>query len=412
MSSSDSSPRGPSRVRVSILTLLVALAFAALAGTSLTWLGYQGLMIFQAPDKFAYDWRHALLSKREPTSRSDLALVMVADETLWAYPFQQPINRRLLASLVRALDQAGAKAIGIDLIFDRPTNPEHDQELINAIKSARTPIVMGALDYRDEENTGKIDLTFQRGFFEAAGVRIDGDRVGHVYFYNKKSRLDNLDQTVRFVAPKSNKTGDLRNSFAEALVATSGLPLHPIGEGGNIAWLQRTAADGSLAISEMIIPTQHRNPTPDEILPASLRRSLKDRIVIVGGIFPDRDRHLIPPSIADGRRVPGVWIHANIAAQLIDGRKLEKLSYYQEVLIVALVAFIAFVAGRYYRVKKYEVLVYVGGAVLLALIGMWLFWARGIILPSDTIFFAGLAGITIGHYSGWIARRLPFHGTA
>jgi CHASE2 domain-containing sensor protein len=407
MSSSSPAPHQTARARITTLTVVVAAVFAAVAAVGLTWLAHQGLMVFQAPDKFAYDWRHALLSRKETSTRPDLALVMIADETLSDYPFQQPVNRRLLAALVRALDAAGPKAIGIDFIFDRPTFAEQDRELAEAIRSARTPIVLGAIDERGGANPA--GLAFQKQFFEAAGVERQKERIGHLYFDRGAQGIGRLDQTIRFVAPKSSKPGDLQASFAEVLVRTGGESVKPIGEGGHIAWLQRTAADGSLAIAEIIIPHQDfKNTSPDHVLPASWRAALKDKIVIVGGNFPDRDRHLIPPSVADGRRVPGAWIHANVAAQIIDGRSLRPLSGPVEMVIVAIVAFVAFMAGRYYRLKNYEILVYFIGASVLAAIGLWLFWARGILLPSDTIFYAGIGGITFGHYSEWIARHLPF----
>jgi CHASE2 domain-containing sensor protein len=402
MSSTASAPAPRTRARITTLTVIVAIVFAAVAAVGLTWLAHQGLMIFQAPDKFAYDWRHALLSRQETSTRPDLALVMIADETLADYPFQQPVNRRLLAALVRALDASRPKAIGIDFIFDRATFPEQDRDLTEAIRSARTPIVLGAIDERSGANPS--GLAFQRQFFTAAGLDLQRDRIGHIYF----DRGAKLDQTIRFVAPKSNTPGEVQTSFAEALVKTGGENVHPIGEGGHIAWLQPTAADGSLAITEVIIPYQDfKNTNPDNVLPAGLRAAIKDKIVIVGGNFPDRDRHLIPPSISDGRRVPGAWIHANVAAQIIDGRSLRPLPAPIEMIVVGIVAFVAFIAGRYYRLKNYEILVYFIGASVLAAIGLWLFWARGILLPSDTIFYAGIGGITFGHYSEWLARRLP-----
>jgi adenylate cyclase len=409
MSSNESTPKAPSRVRVTAFTVAVALIFAAVAAGSLTWLAHQGLMIFQAPDKFAYDWRHALLSHRENSTRPDLALVMIGDDTLSDYPFQQPVNRHFMASLVSALDAAGPKAIGIDFIFDRATFPEHDREFIETIKSAKTPIVIGGVD--DRGSASASGLAFQKQFIQAAGLGGSNDRVGHIYLDRAAQGIGRLDQTIRFVAPRTNEPGQIQTSFAEALVKASGRDVQPIGEGGHIAWLQRRAADGSLAISEIVVPHHDVDlTTPDSVLPASWRASLKDKIVIVGGNFPDRDRHLIPPSVSDGRRVPGAWIHANVAAQLIDGRSLRPLPSHVELAIVTVIAFIAFMAGRYYRLKNYELLVYVIGAVLLAGTGLWLFWARGIILPSDTIFYAGLGGITFGHYSEWIARRLPLIG--
>lgn len=383
------------------ISATVALVFAVLTGLGLTWLGRQGLMIFQAPDKFGYDWRHALLSHQEPSTRRDVALVLVGDDSISGYPYQMPVNRKLIATLLQAIDQAGAKSVGLDFIFDRPT--EHDDLLLAAIAKARAEVVLGAVDGRSDLRPKYLE--FQASFFQ----RAPRAAIGHLYFDRAKRGIGTQDQTVRFTAEPSDNPAHIKTSFAEALLAKSGRPAKPLGKGGHIAWLQPNASDGSAAISEILVPEHtSADAAPDVVLPASWRAVLKDKMVIVGSAFSDRDRHLIPASIADGRRVPGALIHAHIAAQLADGRTLDPLSPNVELTLVIALAFLAFLAGRHYRAKRYEVLYYIVGGLLLALIGLWLFWARGIILPSDTIFYAGLGGITAGHYSDWLFKRLPF----
>ena len=53
---------------------------------------------------------------------------------------------------------------------------------------------------------------------------------------------------------------------------------------------------------------------------------LSDRMVLIGGNFSDRDQHLIPLSVTDGRRYPGLFVHAQILAQIMDERSLSTLS--------------------------------------------------------------------------------------
>ncbi|MBU2532813.1 MAG: CHASE2 domain-containing protein, partial [Alphaproteobacteria bacterium] len=98
------------------------------------------------------DFRTALFSHRPPRQHDQVALVTINDETMYPYPYRSPIDRRLLANLVRVLDQAGVRAIGLDFLFLKPTEREKDEELIKAIRSARTRVVVASADSRVELN--------------------------------------------------------------------------------------------------------------------------------------------------------------------------------------------------------------------------------------------------------------------
>src|SRR4051812_16142566 len=73
-----------------------------------------------APDKWSYDWRTYFFSPRAPAQRSDIALVLINEDSVADYPYNV-VDRGLLADLVRALKEAGAKAIGLDFVFERQT---------------------------------------------------------------------------------------------------------------------------------------------------------------------------------------------------------------------------------------------------------------------------------------------------
>ena len=62
------------------------------------------------------DVRTAYLSDRLPSQHPHVAIVSITDETLKDSKVRQPIDRALLARLVDAVDAAGAKVIGIDIL--------------------------------------------------------------------------------------------------------------------------------------------------------------------------------------------------------------------------------------------------------------------------------------------------------
>jgi len=153
--------------RVAPILLIAVIAAAAIAGALIALSRHQ-LMLLAAPDRMTYDWRTALFSRTEPQTRKDIALVLIGDRSLARYPYQLPMDRGLLAQIVRTLDAAGAKAIGLDIIFDRAT--DKDDILIDAIRGSKAPVVLGAIDSRltgiEPEN-----LAFQRAFLSRPEIR-------------------------------------------------------------------------------------------------------------------------------------------------------------------------------------------------------------------------------------------------
>jgi adenylate cyclase len=394
-----------SRARRLAPILLIALIAAAAIAGALIELSRHQLMVLAAPDRMTYDWRTALFSHTEPQTRNDIALMLIGDRSLARYPYQLPMDRGLLAQIVRTLDAAGAKAIGLDIIFDRET--DKDDLLIDAIKASKAPVVLGAIDSRltgiEPEN-----LAFQRAFFEKAG----NPKVGHVYFHPEHRGLNLPDEVIRDLPPQSDSTqsddpNEIRQSFAETLVLASGRQIHRVGD--RIAWIEPRAGNGSQAFDAIEIPP-HRPAelTSDIILRPEWANRVKDKIIIVGGNFEDRDRHLTPMSIVDGARSPGALIHAQIVAQLIDGRSLRPLTNPQEFSVVFLLALLGIFGGRWFRFKDYELFVYGAGVLALVGVGIWLFKSESVILPSDTTFYSLIAGIAVGHNSQRLIRRFAW----
>ena len=71
----------------------------------------------------------------EPAAAQDnrISLVAIDEATMASLPYRSPVDRGLLAQIVGLLDAAGARAIGIDVLLDQPTEPEKDASLAAAI---------------------------------------------------------------------------------------------------------------------------------------------------------------------------------------------------------------------------------------------------------------------------------------
>jgi adenylate cyclase len=354
----------------------------------------------EGPDEWSYDWRTLLFSPTAKTPSRRVAVLLIDEDTLADYDYVSPVDRGMMATLVRAIDAAGPKAIGLDFIFDRKSEAAKTQGLIDAIRSVQAPIVFGAIDLR--LRGVKDEIKYQEDF-----IARTGREAGHVFFARDINKLKIADQVVRYMGERAPAPPD-RKSLAQLLAEKSGrLIAEP--DTNYIAW--ELPPPGDDLFPTFRIPRHAPGSGPDVILPPSWRAALKDRIVLVGGAFQDRDRHLTPLSIWDGEKMPGVMIQAQILSQLVEGRSIKTLSWQHEVILLTIVALIGFAVSRRLRVQRYDWLLYFIGLGALLLIGIGFFWQASVIAPSTTLFFAWTLGVTGGHYVRSLLHRLQLAGS-
>ncbi len=346
-----------------------------------------------APDQWTYDWRTYFLADQPARPRQDIAVVVIGEDSLAQYPTISPLDRGLLAALVRALDEAGARVIGLDIIFERETDPAQTDALISAIRQARTPVVLGAID----ESVSGIrpeQLAFQQEFLRRAGRP-----AGHILIQREPTGLSISDGVVRYLP------GPLASmpSMAERIARASGWGGEP--PDGFIAWQRPPAQGGASLFPALAVPMHAPGSPDDEILPESWRAAFADRIVLIGGDLFDRDQHFTPFSVADGAKMPGVFIHAQMIAQLLDGRSLRETPIFAEAAAVFLLVLFGFWLSWRWRIKRFDLAISVIGIGVLIVTGAILFAVYALVIPSASLFFGWLAGVWGGHYSPWMLRK-------
>jgi CHASE2 domain-containing sensor protein len=99
-------------------------------------------------EKRLVDLRLAALAPAEP-QHPGIVIVTVTEDTLARLPYRSPLDRGFLAGILRALDGAGVRAVGLDVLFDQPTDPAKDADLGAALRSMRAPVVVAWADQRD-----------------------------------------------------------------------------------------------------------------------------------------------------------------------------------------------------------------------------------------------------------------------
>ncbi len=154
------------------------------------------------------DWRTAYLSHKPPTTHPRIAFVSITDETLRNYA-SSPVDRGLLARIVQAIDAAGARAIGLDILFLKATDQPKDDALVAAVRAARAQIVLGVADER-------VPLEgFQREFQKDFLARL-GRPAGYLNLRHER------DDVVRYAA-MPYLAGNHQSSFSRLLAVAAGI---------------------------------------------------------------------------------------------------------------------------------------------------------------------------------------------
>jgi adenylate cyclase len=227
-----------------------------------------------------------------------IVLVTYDDQTLRDLGKRSPLDRKLLADALTALDAMGPKAIGIDILFDQPQ--AEDPQLLAALHAMRTPT---ALAYADtSENPDQIEYEqqqFLRDFLKRA-------RTPLVRPASIKLEPDWEDGVIR---RWPRQKGNLPLELANALT-----PDHP-----EFARYARTI--------DFHLPAEANRPVfavyPIQAIPLlgdAIRDQIRGRYVLIGGTIKDQDDYETPMSRASGRWMKGIEVHAHMLAQQLDGR--------------------------------------------------------------------------------------------
>ena len=346
-----------------------------------------GLLRFE---HYLGDVRTALLSDQLPSQHPSVAIVAITDDTLAGYRTYLPVDRDLLARVIEAVDAAGAKVIGLDFLF---TSPADGSEilLIEAIRRARAKVVLAAADERI--GLSQVQRDKQQAFFREV------DRpVGYLNLATER------DSVVRFMAqPNTEDKPAYPKSFAALIAESAGFTSSQ--DRARIAWLRtpRDGADTFLTISAEAL----LRPADDPVVQV-LRAGLKDKIVLVGGTLREIDTHLTPLTNRHEEKMHGVTIHAQMVAQMVDGRSIAQLETEAASLRLALaaVAALGFLVGWGFRRRRKGL--FASGVVSAVIIAVdtIVFWQFRIILPLVLALAAWFLGEFSGHYLGrWLGPR-------
>ncbi|MBM3518412.1 MAG: CHASE2 domain-containing protein [Alphaproteobacteria bacterium] len=127
----------------------IALLAALGLGTVFVTVGAGRLLpVVAFAENWVADLRVAWL-RPPPAQRGDIIVLGIDETTLAGMPYRSPIDRGQLGEWIVALEAGGVRAIGIDVLFDQPTEPAKDARLKAWLDRARVPIVVAWAEVPD-----------------------------------------------------------------------------------------------------------------------------------------------------------------------------------------------------------------------------------------------------------------------
>ncbi len=334
--------------------LLVALLIAATVTTAIA-IAASSVPILISSENWARDWRVAELSPNTPV-RNDIVVLGLDEKTFDTLPYRSPVDRGFLADTLNYLAKVGVRAVGIDILFDRPTEPDKDLAFFTALRDFPAPVVIVWADPDEEE----LILTQKQKQYMDTNL---GD-IGKGY---ANLLDDKMDGVIRWINVRHAAGKDGYPGFPAAIAKSLGY----------------TLPDSNVALDYASWPEDQSSAFPTfsatsfKFMPKQWFASiLKDKIVLIGGVLRDTDRY--PTPFVAGHlgnvagTMPGVVIHGHALAQIIDGRRLNIAGKGTEIAVIVVAALI--------------------GAGLAALtIPIWLMLSAGIVILGALVTSLGAA---------------------
>lgn len=282
---------GPIRLGSTILFIILAVLMARFSWST---------PLIQDAERALYDMRVSVFAP-EVEKEDRIVMIVYNEDTLKLTGQRSPVDRTILAQALETIDEAGAKSIGIDILFTMPQ--DDDALLVSAFNQMKTPTYLA---YADPVANPEIDFA-EHEFLNQFVDQIEGQAV-------KKTsiRLETESDGV------ARRWTALPNGLPPFLAIALTKP--------NPAFAQNTGAIRYLVPTSADMPVFDKFPIESFADPATadmLKSFIQDKYVLIGGDFIDRDRFETPigsiPNVQseDGKMI-GLEVHAHMLAQLLN----------------------------------------------------------------------------------------------
>ncbi len=371
-----------------------------------------------------------------PSLSTNVVVVEIGEDSFESLPDKWPWPRSYYARVIRNLTKAGARVIGIDIIFvgQDAYSLRNDEELRQMIKEAGNVVLAGRLDIdnrsyrviRSSENYGNeffiVDSSL--GF---VNVLKDPDEVVRRYVPSAEylpsfgfSILNKYLGLPALTTPDRSADGFTVEGKTIPSYDEFSLLINYYGPSRSFRHVDFADVidDETFVTVEEARNKDSINAFSDPDFGYLYDGTFADKIVLIGSTLPeDQDIHQVP--IARGlytgdNTMYGVEIHANLLESVLRGDFLERHSLFAEILTIFALSFLTFFVTSAFKSSKtkHHTLVEVNGFLFavaeLALIGfvaIRLFIDASYVLPIVGPMLAVIGGYFASTAYHFVAER-------
>jgi adenylate cyclase len=296
---------GPVRLLGTLLFLLLGLFVARFS--------WEVPLVSDA-ERALYDYRFLKTAERTLEQDDRIVLVTFNDETLELLGKRSPLDRRMLARALRAIDRMRPRAIGIDILIDQ-AQPE-DPELIETFRRMRTPTFLAfASSDREYGNPDQMEY-WQEQFLRRFLRQVSS---GPVRPASIRTLPDLADGVIRRWGGQDPR---LPLSLSNALS-----PVNPVFRGyrGGIDYVLPASSEVGRFTNLPIqlfsgLEDGSQDAETSAAFEAGFAETIRGRFVLIGGDIKDADDYETPMTRFGGGWMKGLEVHAHMLAQQLDGR--------------------------------------------------------------------------------------------
>ncbi|MBI4548072.1 MAG: CHASE2 domain-containing protein [Ignavibacteriae bacterium] len=293
---------------------------------------------------------------------SDVVIVEISQESFKSLPERWPWPKSYFARVVKNLQQAGARAIGIDLVFSSADqiNQQSDVEFQRVLEKTGRVVLAGRIESQEQyytlkgqhENYGN-SFIHDSSRFGIVNVFTDDDGVLRRYMplifdtvHQRRIPTFSLavlnayyDEPFSFTAGIESKTFYYRGRHIPQYDPASFL-INYYGPSGTFPRIKFVDVldDRDFKTLEEDNLGEDVNTFDDPTFGYLYDQTLRNKIVLIGSTMPE-DKDLFPVTIGQGRRegdnqMYGVEIHANVIQSILDRNFIIRQSFWMTVLVV------------------------------------------------------------------------------
>ena len=274
----------------------------------------RNIALVELAENYLSDVRVVLMSRPRPQS-SIISIVLIDEKSLEGYPYRSPLDRSLIAGLLTRVQELGAAAIGLNVLFDRPTEPEKDELLYKLLHDMNVPVVLSRVASIAGYSASQVEYSRRFGEGLPSGLSL-------IF-------RDTVDNTIRRSMIRFIQGRRVNLGFAATLADEIGLDL-PDQETLYIDY--RPGPD----------PWTPAFPTYAAHEVAGLPEGIfANRIVLIGSDLGDDSGMRTPLAVINRgpvRNLSGTAIEAHVLSQLIEGRSISHALPLDRLLSVWLMA--------------------------------------------------------------------------